>query len=84
MDRMNGDKVAGSGRRGDTHILDCSGWDTIYLYTGESIYQCCMCGAGLGPDPEDTPHAEGQGRHLCGNCYRSREWDAIEQFEDGS
>jgi hypothetical protein len=43
---------------------------------------CCACGGPLlGFDPEDTLDAEGPGRHLCGNCYRAREWDAIESFE---
>ncbi len=42
---------------------------------GESLY-CVACGAELGFDPEDTPDAEGPGRHLCGECYRAREFDA--------
>jgi hypothetical protein len=62
-------------------ILDCSGWREIYYYSGERILFCCICGEGLGPDPDDAPHAEGADRHLCGNCYRAREWDAIEAFE---
>jgi hypothetical protein len=45
---------------------------------------CCACGTLLlGLDPEDTLDAEGPGRDLCGNCYRAREGEAIEQFEGG-
>jgi hypothetical protein len=88
MDGMNGSEAAsgeasanGPARQRGDFILDCSGWRERYYYGGESIYSCCLCGTGLGPDPDDTPHAEGADRRLCGNCYRSREWDAIEQFE---
>lgn len=45
------------------------------------IYYCCMCGTGLGEDPDNSLHAEGPNRHICGNCYRSREWDAILEHE---
>jgi hypothetical protein len=73
----------GRSTAGKALIVDCSGWAEHFHYTGESFYFCCACGAGLGPDPDDTPHAEGQDRHLCGNCYRGREWDAIMAFEGG-
>jgi hypothetical protein len=50
-----------------------------------SMFQCCICGAVLGSDPDDSLHAEGPNRHLCGDCYRTREWEAIlehEYFDD--
>ena len=49
----------------------------------DGVFLCCMCGRPLGFDPEDSLDAEGPGRHLCGNCYRSREWDHIQAFEQG-
>jgi len=50
-------------------------------FDDQSIFVCCVCGALLGEDPEDSLHAEGLNRHLCGNCYRTREWEDIEQLE---
>jgi hypothetical protein len=81
MDDMN-EEVADAeeapiGRQSGSFILDCSGWREIFYYTGESIYTCCICGAGLGPDPEDEPHAEGAGRHLCGNCNRTKNFETM-------
>jgi hypothetical protein len=84
MDDMNGSE-AGSGEGSTngpaTHrggvILDCSGWREIYYYRGESIYTCCICGAGLVPDPEDEPHPEGAGRNLCGNCNRTKNFETM-------
>jgi hypothetical protein len=81
MDDMNEGMAAAEemligGQSGD-FVLDCSGWREIYYYTGESIYTCCICGAGLGPDPEDEPHAEGAGRHLCGDCNRTKNFETM-------
>ena len=45
------------------------------------LFACCICGAWLGSDPDDSLHAEGPNRHLCGGCYRTREWEAIVEFE---
>ncbi len=55
--------------------------DHVTRFDDQPLFRCCMCGAGLGLDPDDSLHAEGPNRHLCGNCYRTREWDAIEEFE---
>ncbi len=49
----------------------------------EPVSVCCMCGRELGFDPDDALDTEGPGRHLCGNCYRSREQDSLEAFQDG-
>ena len=55
--------------------------DHVTRFDDQPIYRCCICGAGLGLDPDDSLHAEGPNRHLCGDCYRTREWDAIEEHE---
>ena len=57
------------------------GPDEFGRFDEQPMLRCCMCGSGLGLDPDDSLHAEGPNRHLCGNCYRSREWDAIEEHE---
>ncbi len=55
--------------------------DQLTRFDDQPLFRCCVCGAGMGSDPDDSLHAEGPNRHLCGNCYRSREWDAIEEHE---
>lgn len=37
---------------------------------------CVGCGRALGFDAEDEPDGDGPGRHLCGECNRSRNFDA--------
>jgi hypothetical protein len=61
---------------------DAPDWRECY-FEGDPIYFCCACGTPLGPDPEDTPDADGPGNHFCGECYRSREFDIEQQFEHG-
>ncbi len=53
----------------------------VSRFGDQPLFHCSICGSGLGFDPDDSLHAEGPNRHLCGNCYRSREWDAIEEHE---
>ena len=50
-------------------------------FDDQPLFRCCICGAALGMDPDDSLHAEGANRHLCGDCYRTREWEEIEVFE---
>jgi hypothetical protein len=42
------------------------------------LHVCSWCGALLSGDPEDELNGEGPGRDICGNCNRTKNFEAIE------
>lgn len=44
----------------------------------DMAYFCATCGAELGDDPEDEPTGDAD-LPICGECNRSRNFDAIEE-----
>ena len=40
------------------------------------LHVCSWCGALLSGDPEDELDGEGIGRDICGNCNRTKNWEA--------
>jgi hypothetical protein len=50
---------------------DCDGDDL-------ELHVCSWCGRFLEGDLEDELNGEGPGRDICGNCNRTKNWEAIE------
>jgi hypothetical protein len=44
----------------------------------DALHLCSWCGRILEGDPEDELNGEGPGRDICGNCNRTKNWEAIE------
>jgi hypothetical protein len=44
----------------------------------DELHVCSWCGRFLEGDFEDELNGEGPGRDICGNCNRTKNWEAIE------
>ena len=41
------------------------------------LHLCCLCGAVLSGDLEDEINGEGSGRDICGDCNRTKNFEAL-------
>jgi hypothetical protein len=41
------------------------------------LHFCCFCGASLDGDPEEEIDGEGPGRDVCGDCNRTKNYEAM-------
>lgn len=55
-------------------------WDTAA--SNAAVYACATCGAILDGDPDEDPTGDA-GRPICGECERSRNFDADLQLMQG-
>jgi hypothetical protein len=52
--------------------------DTDSIVELEELHFCSWCGAPLSGDPEDEIDGDGPGHDMCGDCNRTKNWEAIE------
>jgi hypothetical protein len=45
--------------------------------SGFELHFCCICGALLGGDLEDEIDGEGWGNDICGDCNRTKNYEAL-------
>ena len=70
----------------DDNPFDLDQPQELVLLAGSGILgdddelECATCGRVLGTDPEDEPEGDA-GMPICGECNRSRNFDAIELVE---
>ena len=67
-DRENGGAIRDSAGR----------FAEVLVEADTDIPECCMCGYLLDGDAEDELNGEGPGRHVCGACNRTKNFEAFE------